>query len=166
MFLFITLITTFLFGCQNENGNTKAEEKNTDSKEITNEKVVFDGEITNENLIFEGENTNKKLLFEGEITRVEVSEIKGNDPIIYEENDELGTFNDLFSSAIILPGIVNVGEPGFYLKLTNEDGDIERLHLWLGNENEESMLMNSQNTHIVFKLTKDMSVKLKELIGH
>ena len=142
LLLFIALVTAFLFGCQNENGNTKAEENKTDSKEITNE----------------------KLLFEGKITRVEVSKIKGIDPVIYEENDELATFNDIFSSATTYPGTVNVTEPEFYLKLTNEDGDIERLHLWLGDENEESMLMNPQDTNTVFTLTKDMSVKLNELI--
>lgn len=139
----MTLITVFLFGCQNESGNTRAEENNADSKEMIDE----------------------KLLFEGEITKVEVSKVKGIDPVIYEEGNELATFNDLFSSATIYSGTVNVTNPEFYLKLTNEDGGIERLHLWLGDENEESMLMNIQDTNKVYTMTTGMSVKLNELIS-
>lgn len=140
--LFIALVSAFLFGCQTEKEPTKAEEHKNESKTTKSE----------------------KLLLEGEITKVEVSKTKGIEPVIYEEADHLVAFNDVFLSETREPGTVNVTDPHFYLKLTYEDGNIQRLYLWIGNKEEQSMLMNPNNTNTVYTVTTDMTAKLIELI--
>lgn len=142
LLIFIALVSAILLGCQNETENVKAEEQKNEA-ELTGSEA---------------------LLSKSEILKVEVSRTKGIDPIIYEEADVLGRFYDIFSSAAKEPGTANVTNPGFYLKLTDEEGNIQKLHLWLGHEGEQSMLMDSSDTHTLFTVTPDMTVKLIELI--
>ena len=142
LLVFIALVSTILFGCQSENETVKAEEQKSEVEMTESE----------------------HLLSKSEVSKVEVSKTKGIDPVVYEEADVLGRFNELFSSAAREPGTANVTDPEFYLKLTDEEGDIQRLHLWLGNKGEQSMLMNPSDTHTVYTVTPDMTAKLIELI--
>ena len=144
LLVFIALVSAILFGCQNENETetVKAGEQKSEAEMTGSE----------------------QLLSKSEISKVEVSKTKGIDPVVYEEADVLGRFNELFSSAAREPGTANVTDPEFYLKLTDEEGDIQRLHLWLGNKGEQSMLMNPSDTHTVYTVTPDMTAKLIELI--
>lgn len=142
LILVIALVSAILFGCQNEHETVKAENPKNES----------------------ASNGNDQLIEIGEIIKVEVSKTKGVDPAVYEEADVLATFYDLFLSAAEEPGTANVTDPEFYLKLTNEDGSIQRLHLWIDNEQEPSMLMNPNNTHTIYTLSPAMTAQLIELI--
>lgn len=143
LLLFLILIFGFLAGCQPENNNAKAEETTSESEPKESE----------------------GLLIETELAKVELSETKGIDPIVYEEPDELELFIDIFASAIREPGIVNMAAPEFYLKVTLEDGDIQYLNLWLGDEEETASLMNAGETHTLYTVTPDKKRELVELIS-
>lgn len=142
LLVFIALVSAILFGCQNENETVKAGEQKSEAEMTGSE----------------------QLLSKSVVSKVEVSKTKGIDPVLYEEADVLGRFNELFSSAAREPGTANVTNPEFYLKLTDEEGDIQRLHLWLGNEGEQSMLMNPNDTHTIYTVTPAMTAELIELI--
>lgn len=142
LLVFIALVSAILFGCQNEKETVKADEQKIEAEMTESE----------------------QLLTKSEVSKVEVSKTKGIDPVVYEEAEVLGKFNELFSSAAKESGTANVTDPNFYLKLTDEEGDIQRLHLWLGNEGEQSMLMNPNDTHTIYTITSDMTAKLIELI--
>ncbi|XKE94534.1 hypothetical protein LG326_15400 [Metaplanococcus flavidus] len=107
----------------------------------------------------------EELLAEGEIVKVELSEVKGVNSIIYNETDELEIFRALFSSAEKEPGIVNMGDPEFYLKVVMEDGEKHYLNLWLGGEGETASLMNSDDTHTIYTVMPQVNGKLIALIG-
>lgn len=142
LLVFIALVSAILFGCQNENETVKADEQKIEAEMTESE----------------------QLLTKSEVLKVEVSKTKGIEPVVYEEAEVLGKFNELFSSAAREPGTANVTVPEFYLKLTDVEGDIQRLHLWLGNENEQSMLMNPNDTHTIYTVTPAMTAELIELI--
>ncbi|WP_281863457.1 hypothetical protein [Planomicrobium okeanokoites] len=139
LFLF-ALTAIVLFGCQPEQETVEAEEAKNELKE-------------------------EELLAEGEIAKVELSEVKGVNSIIYNETDELEIFRALFSSAEKEPGIVNMGDPEFYLKVVMEDGEKHYLNLWLGGEGETASLMNPDDTHTIYTVMPQVNGKLIALIG-
>lgn len=137
LFLF-ALIAIVLFACQPEKEAVEAEEVKIELKE--------------------------ELLAEGEIAQVELSEVKGFEPVVYVEAVGLKLFRNLFSSAEKEPGIVNMGNPEFYLKVVMEDGEKHYLNLWLGGEGETASLMDSKDTHTVYAVTPDIKRKLSDII--
>ncbi|RAZ81269.1 hypothetical protein [Planococcus halotolerans] len=138
--LLFTLMATVLFGCQPEKAAVEVEEA----------KNGLEAE---------------ELLAEGEIAKVELSEVKGVNPLVYDDTDELEIFRDLFSSADKEPGIVNMGDPEFYLKVIMEDGEKRYLNLWLGGEGETASLMNIEDTHTVYTVEADIQGSLAGLIN-
>ncbi|RLQ90069.1 hypothetical protein [Planomicrobium sp. Y74] len=134
--LLFALMATVLFGCQPEKEEVKAEEEEMEG-----------------------------LLGEGEIAKVELSEVKGINPIVYNETDELEIFRHLFSSADKELGIVNMGDPEFYLKVVMEDGEKRYLNLWLGGEGETASLVNIEDTHTIYTVTFDMKEEVAKLLG-
>lgn len=141
-FCLVALTSISLFGCQVENEAAQAEEEMSESEATESE----------------------ALLIEGDIAIVELSETKGIDPVIYKDANDLGIFHDLFSSAIRQPGIVNIIDPEFYLKVVMADGDEHYLHLWLGSEGETASLMDADDTHTLYSVTPDVDAKLIELV--
>ncbi|WP_341201328.1 hypothetical protein [Planomicrobium okeanokoites] len=139
LFLF-ALTAIVLFGCQPEQEAVEAEEAKNELKE-------------------------EELLAEGEIAKVELSEVKGFEPVVYVEAVELELFRNLFSSAEKEPGIVNMGDPEFYLKVVMEDGEKHYLNLWLGGEGETASLMNPDDTHTIYTVMPQVKGKLIALIG-
>lgn len=141
LFLF-ALTAIVLFGCQPE------------------QETVMAGEVENKTEVESG-----GLLAEGEIAKVELSEVKGFEPVVYVEAVELELFRNLFSSAEKEPGIVNMGDPEFYLKVVMEDGEKHYLNLWLGGEGETASLMNPDDTHTIYTVMPQVKGKLIALIG-
>lgn len=136
------LISLFLFGCQPQNDAAEAEEVMSESATTESEGV----------------------LIEGDIAKVELSETKGMAPATYGEQVELDIFKEAFSSAVTQPGIVNMSAPEYFIKVVLEDGSEEYLNLWLGDEGEQSSLMNADDTHTIYSVTKVMSAKLMDLV--
>ncbi|QHJ70017.1 hypothetical protein [Planococcus halotolerans] len=141
--LLFAVTAIILFGCQPEKEEVKAEE------------------VGNET---EGEEM-EGVLGEGEIAQFELSEVKGVNPIIYDETDELEIIRDLFSSADKEPGIVNMSDPEFYLKVVMEDGEKRYLNLWLGGEGDTASLMDIEDTHTIYTVTADIKGSLAGLIN-
>lgn len=136
------LLSTLLFGCQPENDRAEAEE-------VTSETVATESE---------------GLLKVGDIAKVELSERKGMDPVVYEELAELEILKDAFSSASRQPGIVNMTNPNYYLKVVMADGEEYYLQLWLGAEGETTSLMDTADTHTIYSVSAAMNVKLIALV--
>lgn len=139
---FFLLISIFLFGCQPQHEAAEAEEVESES-----EATVSD-----------------RLLIEGDIEKVEFSETKGIDPIVYNAADELEIFRETFSSSIRQPGIVNMTDTEFYLKVIMADGEEHYLQLLLGGEGETASLMNAEDTHSLYSVAPDVNAKLIELV--
>lgn len=140
---FFLLISIFLFGCQPQNEAAEAEE------------VKSESEVT----------VSDRLLIEGDIEKVELSETKGIDPVVYKEANEIEILQETISSSIRQPGIVNMTDPEFYLKVVMADGDKQYLHLWLGGEGETASLMDADDTHTLYSVTPHMKEKITELLG-
>lgn len=140
--LLFALMAIILFGCQPEKEAVEAEEvmSETEGKKI------------------EG------LLGKDGIVKMELSETKGVDPVVYEAAGELEIFRDIFSSADKEPGIVNMSDPEFYLKVVMENGEKRYLNLWLGGEGDMASLMNIEDTHTIYTVTPDVKRKLIELM--
>ncbi len=132
--------------------------------------IVLFGRQPEQETVMAGEVENKTeveregLLAEGEIAQVELSEVKGFEPVVYVEAVELELFRNLFSSAEKEPGLVNMSDPEFYLTLLMEDGEKHYLNLWLGGEGETASLMDSKDTHTVYAVTPDIKRKLSDII--
>ncbi|PSL36180.1 hypothetical protein B0H99_1071 [Planomicrobium soli] len=142
LLLYLALSSAFLFSCQYETKRVEAEEEKSEVEVLRSE----------------------QLLPKREISKVEVSKTNGIDPAVYEERDVLVTFSDVFSSATRESGIANVTNPDYRLKVTNADGGSQKLYLWLGAYEEQSMLMNPHDTHTIYTMTPELTAKLNELI--
>ncbi|MFC3212363.1 hypothetical protein [Planomicrobium okeanokoites] len=132
--------------------------------------IVLFGRQPEQETVMAGEVENKTeveregLLAEGEIAQVELSEVKGFEPVVYVEAVELELFRNLFSSAEKEPGLVNMSDPDFYLTLVMKDGEKHYLNMWLGGEGEMASLMDSKATHTVYAVTPDIKKKLSDII--
>lgn len=132
--------------------------------------IVLFGRQPEQETVMAGEVENKTeveregLLAEGEIAQVELSEVKGFEPVVYVEAVELELFRNLFSSAEKEPGIVNMGDPEFYLKVVMEDGEKHYLNLWLGGEGETASLMNPDDTHTIYTVMPQEKERLTALM--
>lgn len=140
--LSIILVPAVLIGCQ------PAEEA------IKVEATVSD------NVTFES----TKLLDIEKITQVEISEIKGIDPVIYEDAADLATFDEIFARATKKPGIANIADPEFFIKVNSDSGEKQFLYLWIGNAGEQASLMREDDTHTLYSLSEEMTAKLAVLI--
>lgn len=139
--LLIALTAIVLFACQPEKDSVEAEEAKNELKE-------------------------EELLAEDEVSKVELSAVKGIEPVVYIGTDELEIFRELFSSAEKEPGIVNMGDPEFYLKVVMEDGEKRYLNLWLGGEGETALLMDPEDTHTIYTVAPQEKGRLTELLAN
>ena len=139
---FFLLISIFLFGCQPQDQAAEAEEVKSES-----EATVSD-----------------RLLIEGDIEKVEFSETKGIDPVVYKMAEELEILQEAISSSIRQPGTVNMTDPEFYLKVVMADGEEHYLQLWLAGEGDTASLMNADDTHSLYSVAPEVNAKLIELV--
>lgn len=142
LILLMVTLFPFLFGCQLEKVAVEAETPLPEAESVEREHLLsLDG-----------------------ITKVEATKVKGVNPVIYGAAEELDAFLHVLSSAAKEPGTANVAEPELYLKLTNNDMGNQWLYLWVGEAGEQSMLMNTEDTHSVYTVTATMTAELIELI--
>lgn len=143
IFLFVLLLAPVLIlGCQPVKETIKAEETSHEEKIFLSETLI---EIE-------------------EITHVEISKTKGIDPIIYEEAADLAAFNEIFASAVKKPGIFNMGDPAFFIRVNSDSGEKQFLYLWIGDEGGQAALMREDDTHTVYSLSAEKTHKLVLLI--
>lgn len=142
LILLIAVLSAFLFGCQLEQVAVKAEEPPSEA----------------------GPSEMGHSLLIAKIAKVEVSEIKGIEPVVYEKSEQLEALHLMLSNAVKEPGTANMTQPEFYLKVMNKDGENQRLYLWMGEAGEQSMLMNAEDTHSVYSVSSAMTAELIDLI--
>ena len=82
----------------------------------------------------------------------------------YEDKATLHTLENIISSAVQEPGIVDMAEPQFDLELTYSDGSVQGYHLWVGSTGQRSTLMKVTDTHTVYSVSKEMTETLRELV--
>lgn len=138
----LVCVSIILFGCQN------------DAEVAEANKLQVKTEMTG----------NEQLLAKSGILKVEVSKTNGITPVSFSNDDVLSKFNEILLSATRESVVANVSDPEFHVKLIDEEGNNQRLQVWLGKKGDQSILMNVKDTHTIYTLTPAMSAQLQELI--
>ena len=84
--------------------------------------------------------------------------------IEYEDKETLDIFDNAISNAIKRNGIVSIVEPEFDLSVSYTDGDKQVYHLWLGEKGKTSILMNANDTHIIYDISEEVTNQLVDLV--
>lgn len=134
-----TLMSIIFWGCQTE-GDTTLETKN-----------------------------NSELQLDGKIKKVSISKSKGFSAnldffTVLEDEENFETVKRIFSSAVKEEGIVNMAEPEFYLEVISDDESKQGFHLWIGEKGQRSTLMKMDDTHTIYTVSEEMTIKLIDLV--
>lgn len=142
MALYLSMVFTsvVLFGCQFEENTVKK----TSSQQYLEE--------------------NEKLEIDVEFSVVTLTIIKEGKSFVFDDYNALEQFKSIISSAVKENGIVNIANPDYSVDIINENKDKQVLHLWLGGAFEESTLMNTNDTHIIYILPGESTNKILDLI--
>ena len=104
------------------------------------------------------------------ISKVSVSKSSGFDKVnadffaVYEDKETLDIFNNAISNAVKIPGIVDIIEPEFDLEVIYTDGSKQGYHLWVGEKGQKSTLMNVNDTHTIYSISKEITNQLVDLV--
>ncbi|GIN58540.1 hypothetical protein J8TS2_28590 [Lederbergia ruris] len=107
---------------------------------------------------------------DGKIAKVSISKSSGfgkvNTDFYAEFEDEgiLDLFKNVISNAVKEEGIVNMIEPEFDLEVGCADGSNHGYHLWLGEKEQISTLMNIDDTHTIYTISEEMTNKLIDIV--
>ena len=145
MYLVLTMacMTFIVLGCQSK-----------DSKAI-------DAVKTN----IEQQSEDKETLSsDGEITYVSISKFHGDDTMVFDDEGSIEIVKSLISNAVKQPGIVNMADPVFKMIIVHEDESKESFHLWIGEKGQQSVLMNLEDTHIIYTISEAVTSKFVKLI--
>ena len=77
----------------------------------------------------------------------------------YEIQDEesLQGITKIITSAVRIPGIVNIATPEFRLVITLENEEMQLFNIWVGDKKgEESVIMNIDETHTIYGISQEM----------
>lgn len=91
-----------------------------------------------------------------DIAKVSVSEssdfggINTNFLYVYEDEETLELFEDLFEDAVKQDGIVDIAVPEFDIEAELESGSKQQLHLWVGETGQQSTLMYVKDTNTIY----------------
>lgn len=84
---------------------------------------------------------------------------------IYEGEEVLEAFQNIFTSAVKQEGIVDISEPEFDLEVVYNEGSKQEYHLWLGEKDEESTLMNVGDTHTIYSISEEATNQLIDFVN-
>ncbi|MFT8323464.1 MAG: hypothetical protein ABF649_21625 [Bacillus sp. (in: firmicutes)] len=116
--------------------------------------------ITNETT----NNLSENLSIDSNFKSIAISKAKGFDEITLDDNESLKFFQNVFSSAVIEPGEVNLSDPEFYLEVIYDKDNNQSLYLWVGDEGERSTFMKTEDNHTIYTVSEELTVKLIELV--
>lgn len=117
-----------------------------------------------------GCNSNSQLAESDDILKVSVADniemgkMNTDYFAVFEDEESLEVFEDAIENAEKQEGIVDVSPPDFDLEVVYQDQSIEELHLWVGWENEISLLMKVEDTHTIYTIPQEITVKLIEIL--
>ncbi|WP_309119842.1 hypothetical protein [Paenibacillus sp.] len=108
------------------------------------------------------------------VAKVEVSESRGfgsfyPEPFVTYEGESSAATIERIAKAIReaekQPGIVNVAEPKYDVRLTSRDGSTAAYHLWLDARYEHATIMDAEETHYIYRISAESTADLLEIIG-
>jgi len=144
--IFLALSTIFisllLFGCQSKENVANETYANQSAKSKHNTKLSMDNDIRS----------------------ISVSKTKGVDEITIEDKKSIHAFLSIFSSAVKEPGIVNMTDPEFYLKVVYDKSNHESLSLWIGEKGQRSAFMKTEDITTIYTVSEEMTDELIELV--
>lgn len=134
--------------------------------------IVLLGCQSERNVAIDVEKTNSEqqpkddgnLKVDGKITKVNISKSKGESATVFEDDDSIQTLESIISNAVKEKGIVNMGDPEFYMDVLYDNGHEQSFHVWIGKQGEKSALMKTDDTHSIFTISEEMTNKLIDLM--
>ena len=91
-----------------------------------------------------------------DIVKVSVSESREFGKIntdffgVYEDEETVDMFEELFEDAVKQDGIVDISAPEFDIEAELENGSKKQLHLWVGEADQRSTLMYVEDTNTIY----------------
>ena len=85
--------------------------------------------------------------------------------MVYEDEEVLEVFQNLFRSAVKQEGIVDMSEPQFDLEVVYKEGNKKDYHLWLREKDQKSTLMNVEDTNTIYSISEEATNQLIDLIN-
>ena len=96
-----------------------------------------------------------------DIVKVSVSESREFGKIntdffgVYEDEETVDMFEDLFEDAVKQDGIVDIVSPEFDIEAELENGSKKQLHLWVGEADQRSTLMYVEDTNTIYRTSAE-----------
>ena len=96
-----------------------------------------------------------------DIVKVSVSESREFGKIntdffgVYEDEETVDMFEDLFEDAVKQDGIVDIVSPEFDIEAELENGSKKQLHLWVGEAGQRSTLMYVEDTNTIYRTSAE-----------
>lgn len=81
----------------------------------------------------------------------EFGEINTDFLYVYEDEETLELFEELFEDAVKQDGIVDIVSPEFDIEAELENGNKQQLHLWVGEAGQRSTLMYIEDTNTIYR---------------
>ncbi|WP_445480630.1 hypothetical protein ACULLL_10975 [Lysinibacillus irui] len=113
---------------------------------------------------------NEERLPGGELTKVSLSigaefgQVNTDFMVIYEDEKSLHLFQQAISTAVKNEGVVDMALPEYDIQLLDTAGNKYGYHLWLGENGQSSVLMNTKDTHTIYTVSKDYTEALIALV--
>ena len=85
----------------------------------------------------------------------EFGEINTDFLYVYEDEETLELFEELFEDAVKQDGIVDIVSPEFDIEAELENGNKQQLHLWVGEAGQRSTLMYVEDTNTIYRTSAE-----------
>lgn len=108
---------------------------------------------------------------QGQLTNVNISKSQGFGEMnsdffaVYTDKTSLDIFQHAIATAVQQEGAVNVVDPEFDLQLVTTKSQKSNYYLWLGQEGQQSSLMEATDTHTLYALTEEATASLRTLLS-
>ncbi|MCM2587899.1 hypothetical protein ABER02_07880 [Rossellomorea marisflavi] len=73
---------------------------------------------------------------------------------------------EVFAGAVKVEGMADLEDPDFIMEVDAENGEQQKLLLWLGDEGEESRVKKSKDSKAVYSLDGKWTDRLRQLVGN
>ncbi|WP_332651438.1 hypothetical protein [Lysinibacillus sp. 54212] len=107
---------------------------------------------------------NDNIILDGEISLVTILNLQDNNKIVFNEDNNLGSVNNIIVHAEKQPGIVDMVSPEYRVNVTFTDGKESTFNLWLGEKGMKSTLMKTEESHTIYTVSEEMTDQLSYLI--
>ncbi len=81
----------------------------------------------------------------------------------FDDNETIALFNRALKSAVPMMGILNTAEPDYLFQLTSENSK-HSFFLWLDESVEQAMLVDTEDSHTGYTISKKATAELKKLL--